>query len=417
MSKKHLNYFVLIFLIVVITQSCVAQLPQVLQSRSALKEEGNLPIEVTEQTTSHMQGDRSRVGARPNDAVGQAAHHNAESEIGELQDLQDSSEARHDKDNIVLNNSNQSSSIRSSTDISQPIQISQEKTDTNLEKLAKNTTTAYSNIEEKDYTIGGLDVLHITVYDEPDLSFDEQTERSIRVSRDGLMSFPLIGEVYVDSLTPIQVEKKLERLLSEGYLIKPNVFVSVAQYLSKKIYVLGALNKPGTFPLTKKTTLLEAISLAGGLSTSEGRGIAGNELLILRPVSKNTNGKEDSDERDLIRVSLQKLMREGDHSLNLVVKNEDIIYIPIADSIFVYGEVEEPGPILLLDKDVTVLEAITMAGGPTKIAALNRVKVIRVEDGVEKTMKINVDKITKGDKFKDIVLKAGDVVVVPETYF
>jgi polysaccharide export outer membrane protein len=85
--------------------------------------------------------------------------------------------------------------------------------------------------------------------------------------------------------------------------------------------------------------------------------------------------------------------------------------------IFVLGEVKRPGALPMLGKYITVLEAVTKAGGFTEIAAPNRTKVIRVEDGVEKTISVNLNKVKKGNKSLDIILKPGDVVVVPETYF
>ena len=85
--------------------------------------------------------------------------------------------------------------------------------------------------------------------------------------------------------------------------------------------------------------------------------------------------------------------------------------------IFVIGEVEKSGSIPMLGKYITVLEAITKAGGFTNIAAPNRTTVVRVEDGVEKTIRVNLNKVKKGDKSLDITLRAGDVVVVPERHF
>ncbi|HHT9159889.1 MAG TPA: polysaccharide biosynthesis/export family protein, partial [Candidatus Brocadiaceae bacterium] len=100
---------------------------------------------------------------------------------------------------------------------------------------------AVSDKSRFDYIIGGKDVLYITIYDEPNLSYDPNTQRSLRVSSDGTISFPLLGNVKAAELTPFELENKLEKLLSEGYLINPHVSVIVAEYHSKEIYVLGAV--------------------------------------------------------------------------------------------------------------------------------------------------------------------------------
>ncbi len=84
--------------------------------------------------------------------------------------------------------------------------------------------------------------------------------------------------------------------------------------------------------------------------------------------------------------------------------------------IFVLGEVKRPGAIQILGRSLSVLEVVTKAGGFTDFAAPNRTRVIRVEEGKEKTMKVNLNKVKKGNKSLDIILKPGDVVVVPETY-
>ncbi len=258
---------------------------------------------------------------------------------------------------------------------------------------------------QEEYVIGGRDVLEITVYDEPDLN------RKIRVSNSGYISFPLIGDIKVAGLTAVEIEKIIESRLKQGYLVNPQVSINILEYKSNEIYVLGAVNRPGAYPLMGETNLLEALSRAGGIATTREGYLAGKELFVIREESS-------SEERvKYIRVDLDRLLVQGDLSLNIPLKNKDTIYIPQLDSIFVFGEVKAPGSYKLLEKEVTVLEAITMAGGFTKYAAPNRIKVIRYEGGVGQTIKVNVKEITKsGDRSKDVVLKPGDVVVVPQGY-
>ncbi len=258
----------------------------------------------------------------------------------------------------------------------------------------------------QEYVIGGKDVLEITVYDEPDLN------RKVRVSNKGYISFPLIGDVKVAELTAAQVEKKLESLLKGGYIVNPQVSINILEYRSSEIYVLGAINKPGAYPLMGENSLLEALSRAGGIATTQGGIPASKELIVLREESGAGVGIK------YIRINLDKLLSQGDLSLNLTLKDNDTIYVPQADSIFVFGEVNSPGSFMLLQKKVTVLEAITMAGGLTKYAASNRTKVITHEGGTDKTLKVDIKAITKGgDRSKDVVLKPGDVVFVPQSYF
>ena len=297
------------------------------------------------------------------------------------------------------------------------------------EQVAGNKIDAVSDKRHFDYIIGGKDVLSITIYDEPDLSYDQRNNRSLRVSIDGMISFPLLGYVKVAGLTPFELEKKLDKLLSEGYLVNPHVSVIVAEYHSKEIYVLGVVRNPGVYPLLGKESILEIISKAGGVITSE----ACNDIIILRKnfstdnkisqksvldtsaVSK-TNTPIDP-EIEYIRLDLQKLFKKGDIALNIDLQDQDTMYIPMAESIFVFGQVATPGAIKLLEKDITVIEAISMAGGFTGIASPSRTRIVRMENGVEKTIYINVNKIVRGKKNNHIILKAGDIIVVPEAFF
>ncbi|MDR4507444.1 MAG: polysaccharide export protein [Candidatus Brocadiaceae bacterium] len=278
------------------------------------------------------------------------------------------------------------------------------------------TSADISKIDQSDYVIGGKDVLYITVYDEPELSYDPSTGRSIRVSIDGKISLPLLGIVEVSGLTAFQLEKKLARLFSEGYLINPHVSVIVGEYHSKEVFVLGAVHKPGVYPLLGNENTLEILSMAGGVITGEAGPLASNDLIIIRKKGLQSTSPADNN-IEYIRLDLQKILREGDISLNIAIQDQDTLYIPMAESVFVFGEVKTPGAIKFLEKDITVIEAISIAGGLTPIAAPNRTRIVRMEDGVEKIIHVNVKRIIKGEKGRDVILKPGDIVMVPETFF
>jgi polysaccharide biosynthesis/export protein len=252
-----------------------------------------------------------------------------------------------------------------------------------------------------EYVIGGMDALEITVYQEKDLS------GIFRVAADGNISFPLVGNVRVSGLTPPQAQQKLEALLREGYLKRPQVLVTVKEYHSKGVSVLGAVNKPGSYQLLGgRTTLLELLSMAEGVSLKEE---ASKSLILVRP--DETGGTKST------TIDLDRLLREGDASLNMIVQPNDTIYVTKADTIVVYGEVQKPGTFPLEGKEMTVLEVLSRAGGLTKFAAPNRTRLIRVVDGKEKSTQVRVGDIIKGDRAKDMTLQPGDIIVVPESYF
>jgi|GEM_PF-354702 len=251
-----------------------------------------------------------------------------------------------------------------------------------------------------EYVIGGMDILEINVYQEQDLS------GSFRVSASGYIPFPLVGDVHVAGLTPPQAQEKLEALLRDGYLKRPQVTVAVKEYRSKGVSVLGAVNKPGAYQLWGgRMTLLDLLSMAGGVSLEEGS----KSLILLRP---DAHGETKS-----ITFNLDRLLKEGDAALNVAVQPHDAIYVAKADAIIVYGEVKNPGTYPIEGTSMTVLEALSKAGGLTPLAAPNRTRIIRVDGNVERTIRVRVGDIIAGERMKDIALQPGDVIVVPESYF
>jgi polysaccharide export outer membrane protein len=257
----------------------------------------------------------------------------------------------------------------------------------------------------REYRVGGNDVLSVLVYEEKDLS-----RESIRVTSDGCINFPLIGTLSVAGKTTAQIEQLIsDKLTEQQYLIKPHVGVKVQEFLSKKVLVMGSIEEPGTYFLHEEETVLDLISRAGGVDFAEGA----NRINILR-----VQEVDGQDKKFIIDINLRLLLQGSDPVSNLLLKNKDIINIPKADKIFVIGQVNEPGDYILKDRDIGIVEAIGMAGGFTRIAAANRVHIIRTEDGVDKKYTVNVDMITEeGKKGEDIVLKPNDVIVVPESYF
>jgi len=251
---------------------------------------------------------------------------------------------------------------------------------------------------DKDYIIGPEDVLKIQVWDNTDL------DRTVQISREGTFSFPLIGSVKTDGLSVAQVEKELSNRLTDGYLINPQITISVDKYNSKKVFVLGEVHKPGTYPLTGRTDLLDIISQSGG-PTSE----AGVELMIIRPknpiIKRNPTLPQEAEEIEKITIDLYKLLN-GDINQNILLKEWDTVYVPETSYFYVYGEVMRPGRYAL-ERETTVLKGITMAGGLTEKASKWRTKIIRTNDGKKINMRAKPDQL----------LEPEDIISVPESFF
>ena len=264
----------------------------------------------------------------------------------------------------------------------------------------------YNNPIALDYKVGGYDVLDITVYEEPDLS-----RKNIRVSADGYISFPLIERLKVDDLATSEIEELISLKLAKGqFVLDAHISVIVSGYKSKQFMVLGSVKGPGTYPLQAKERVLDAISRAGGIDFEQG----GKQGMIIRTENPNTN----LEKKIVILIDLPGLLKGGDQLSNLLMTNKDLLYIPKAENFYIIGQVRNPGSYPYLEKKITLVEAISKAGGFTQIAARNRTRIIRVEEGVEKIIEIKVDAITKaGKKGQDVPIKPGDVIVVPESFF
>ncbi len=253
----------------------------------------------------------------------------------------------------------------------------------------------------QEYTIGPHDVLGITVWGQGDLS------RDYGVDPDGFIPFPLIGRVKAAGSTPKELAAQLTELLGKDYLVNPQVIVAVKEYLSQKVQVLGAAEKPGVYYLTGPTTLLEILSRAGGFAST-----AGKQVLLVR-----NNGASDGSSA-AVRLSLEKI-QAGDPSENTRVQSQDIVIVSKAQaySYFIFGEVKKPGAYTL-DKDTNILEGITVAGGFTDKAAPSRTRVIRSTPQGQKVIEVDMnDILRRGREAKTVMLQESDVVVVPESFF
>ena len=252
-----------------------------------------------------------------------------------------------------------------------------------------------------EYRVGPKDLLEISVFGLDELN------KTVRISEDGKITLPLLGEVEVEGLTKSELERRLSELLEEKYLQNPQVTVFIREYQSKRVSVLGAVENPGTYELLGRQTLLQIISKAGGLTQD-----AGKEIIIIRQQEDGTSTS--------LKISIEDLILKGDPTLNIPLQLDDIINIPIDKivNVYVFGQVNKPGALNVKKSNIpTLLQAIAAAGGFSDRAAKGGVLIKRIdEDGKEIKIKVNVKAIIKG-KRKDIQLNENDVVYVPETLF
>ena len=251
-----------------------------------------------------------------------------------------------------------------------------------------------------DYILGPGDILRVGVYDNPDLS------QEVAIEADGAFSYPLIGRVQAAGLSVRQLESLLTKRFADGYLVSPQIGVTVTQHKSQQVYVMGAVKAPGSYPLQRQTTLLEALSAAGGPAPD-----AGFEVILTHaadkqalpsgtpPVSVAANGQP------ALRVSLDQLLA-GEVPQRITLQDGDVVYVPAAAFIYVAGEIQRPGRYRL-EKDTTIHKAVTLAGGFTKFAATKSMIVQRLIDGKRLEFQAGPNDL----------LQAEDIVVVRPSLF
>ncbi len=256
-----------------------------------------------------------------------------------------------------------------------------------------------AGVSMADAPVGPRDVLDIRVLEDPTIN-----ARTV-VSEDGQIVLNVLERVQVSGLTGPEIEARLKSLLEAGYLTKATVVVQVVEYASKPISVIGAVVRPGRISATGSTTLIQAITQAGGLTAGHGR-----ELYVLRT---GRNGLTEQ-----VSVDIDQLMVDGNPDLNIPLAPNDLINVP-ADApvtIYIMGEVMRPGKALFRSSQTpTLLQAIADAGGPTDRASKTAI-VKRLENGKQTSVRVNFRDIIRGKK-PDVVLKDNDTVWLNEALF
>jgi len=295
----------------------------------------------------------------------------------------------------------------------QTVQTPPTHTDTTTGNQPGNPDLSSYASTDPNYVLGSEDVVQIDVFNVPELS-----KLVLRVAADGLIALPLIGRVQAAGLTTDQFRQELEEKWGENYLQDPQVTVFVKEFKAKPVSVIGAVEKPDLYPLTGQRTLIEMLSMAGGFG-KKGSSAAGRTVLITRKSGfKDLQPVPGMHVRgpDQIEIDLNRLLYTRDEALNIEIKPLDIISVSKADVVYVTGSVKLAGGFVLEDRpSVTVLQAISMAGGFTPTASRSFARIMRTQpDGTQKQVPVDLKKILQG-KTEDMTLAANDVLFVPDS--
>lgn len=292
-----------------------------------------------------------------------------------------------------------------------------------------------------DYEIGPGDVLKVVVIGQAEMT------GSFAVDSEGMVNFPVLGKIKASEHTTAELERKLTTLLADGYLKRPQVTVSVGEFGSQKVFVTGEVQRPGQYPLKSDRSLLALLGDLGPLGTN-----VGHEVFVVRPptappaagspgpavtpteddlfppgANPDTTAEATPDTAaaapappatpvvpglpfvapgsEVYRINLLEL-QSGNPERNIPLRTGDMVYFPRASQVYVMGSVARPGPYRY-QEGMTVLQALTQAGGVTDRGSSGRTRFIRIENG---------KKVERKAKPTDLVLPE-DTLYVPERFF
>lgn len=240
-----------------------------------------------------------------------------------------------------------------------------------------------------DYRLGAGDTVRISVYQSPDLTLDA------RISETGLVSYPLLGSVKIGGMSVSTAERLIAEGLKNGNFVRaPQVSVLVTQVRGNQASVLGQVNRPGRFPIeVTDLRLSDLLALAGGIA------ISGADTVVL---VGTRNGRRFRKE-----IELASIFRSAEGEDDLQVLNGDVVYVERAPIVYIYGEVQRPGP-MRLERGLTVMQALATGGGPTQRGTVKGLRLHRKgPDGKQQVL----------EPAMDDALRDGDVVYVRESLF
>ncbi|WP_296758587.1 polysaccharide biosynthesis/export family protein [Thioalkalivibrio sp.] len=247
------------------------------------------------------------------------------------------------------------------------------------------------------YRVGPEDQLRIDFFGVPELS------REYRVDGRGNIMMPLVGQVSVAGLTLDEIEQGVAAKYSESYLRSPQVSAQVTEYRSQQFTIVGAVANPRVYSVSRQTTLIEALAMAGGVTQDAG------DMAYL--TDRTRNPETGQLQTRTLLVALDELMRDAGEN-NVVLGESALINVPRGGFVFVEGAVNRPGGVALRG-DITVLKAIAEAGGLKFEADKSSVRVVRRNASTGEWNHLDIDyRVVRDDPSRDMRLRNGDVVAV-----
>ncbi len=254
------------------------------------------------------------------------------------------------------------------------------------------TAMPFSAPEVHPLQIAAGDLLDLSVFDTPELS------TKMRVDEQGHITLPVAGTLSVLGMTTEQANLAIEARFRATQVLKdPHVSVTVLEYNSQGVTVLGEVKNPGVYPLLGAHNLLDLLSAAGGVTTTAGKAVT-------------VTHRNDSSHPVIVSVDTKP---GSTAAFNVDIRPGDTVVVSHAGIVYVVGDVAKPGGFLIENNDrLTVLQAIALAQGTNRTASLNHAKLIRKTPSGREELPVPLKKIY-ADKKPDEPLADGDILFVP----
>ena len=251
------------------------------------------------------------------------------------------------------------------------------------------TTQTTATPTANEYRLGSGDVIRVNVYQNPDLTLET------RVTEAGLVSYPLLGSIRLGTLSVTDAEKLIADGLRKGNFVKqPQVTLVVLQVRGHQASVLGQVNRPGRYPLeVADMRLTDLLAMAGGAATN------GADMVVVTGLRNNQPYR--------LEIDLPTVFAAGGKDKDVLILNGDAVWVDRQPIVYIYGEVQRPGP-MRLERSMTLMQSLATGGGLTQRGTEKGIRVHR--KGANG--KVQIITPTLDDAMRD-----GDVVYVKESLF
>lgn len=260
------------------------------------------------------------------------------------------------------------------------------------------------------YVLGPDDLISIRILQAPDLA-----DKPIRIDLNGYIDLPFIGRVRAGGTTVEVLRAELQSKYT-SIIREPQVTVTVEEFRSQPVSIIGAVNTPGVHQIRGRKSLVEVLSMAGGLRQDAGNTVKLTRSMDWGKIPLESAMIDETGKYSVATIDLKQLMEASNPAVNILVQPDDVISVPKAEMVYVIGEVPRTGGFVLNErKSMSLLEALTLAGGVNHgTANAQDSKILRLQKNSDTRVEIPVDlKKVMAGRGEDIQLLPGDILFIP----